>query len=399
MLFKDVTGHEGIKTKLRGLIKDNRLSHAMLFLGKEGSGALPLVLAFSQYLVCDKIRPALTQQPSPGLFGEQENIDILLPEEACGECSACIKSSQFIHPDIHFSFPVIKIDNEPPISADWYKEWREFLKLSPYGNLSDWLQFIKAESKQPNITSRECQQILNNLSIKSHESVYKIQIIWMAEFLEKESNKLLKLIEEPPQNTVFFLIAENSEKILPTIKSRSLPINIPLPDDETIAGELVLRKKISEEKAREIASICEGNYREALLLVENSESDWQEIFREWLNRVYKYRQKPILDWIDSLTSGGREYQKQFLRHALLILEMALQLKTMNREDIRFREEDLLAAKRMEAMLTIAQIEAITREFNDALYYIERNANGKLLFHALSVKLHYIIKKNSLILVN
>lgn len=402
MLFKDVIGQDKVKERLRNIVKDNRLSHALLFHGKEGSGALPLALAFSQYLVCEKLRPVLSPQfSSGGLFVEEIPAELVLPEDACGICPACVKAEALMHPDIHYTFPTIKRDSNdpPPISADWIKEWRSFVKAMPYGNLSDWLQSIKAENKQGNITSRECSEILNTLSLKSHESEYKIQIIWMAEFLEKEGNRLLKLIEEPPVKTLFILIAENLEKILPTIQSRTVLINIPLQDEEVIAAALVQRKGIAEDRARDIAAVVEGNFREALEMVENHETDWQELLREWLNLIYRYKQKPLLGFIDQMSKGGRDYIKQFFRHSLMILDMALQIKVMDPQNLKFREEDRVAAQKLEAMLSLSQMEAIIGELNNAIYYIERNANAKLLFHALSIKLHYIIKKNSLFLVN
>src|SRR5215813_8688817 len=204
MLFKDIIGQQGLKAHLTGLVQQNRISHALLFLGKEGTGALPLALAFSQYLVCQKVNSQLTTRSSPS--------------EPCGECPSCQKASQLVHPDIHFTYPVIpRKPGDKPVSTDYISEWREFIKQYPYGNAYDWLQFIGAENKQGNITAHECNDIIHKLSLKSFESGYKVLIMWMPEYLGNEGNKLLKLIEEPPPATLFLLVAENDTLILPTI--------------------------------------------------------------------------------------------------------------------------------------------------------------------------------------
>jgi len=190
MSFSQVIGQTQAKQSLIELVQFNRLSHALLFLGHEGSGALPMALAFAQYVVCERTN------------GNSE--------DACGICPSCIKASQLVHPDIHFSYPVIpRKPGDKPVSADYSSEWREFIAQYPYGNAYDWLQFIGAENKQGNITSQECNDIIHKLSLKSFESGYKILLMWMPEYLGNEGNKLLKLIEEPPAKTLFLLVAEN----------------------------------------------------------------------------------------------------------------------------------------------------------------------------------------------
>ena len=187
--------------------------------------------------------------------------------DSCGVCSSCIKAHQLVHPDIHFSYPVVtKKSGTPPISADYISEWREFIKNYPYGNVYDWLQFIGAENKQGNITAQECNDIIRKLSLKSFESEYKILIMWMPEYLGNEGNKLLKLIEEPPPNTLFILVAENESLILPTIVSRCQLIKIPVLETNEVEEALVNRNNTSTDIARQAASVSEGNYREALQL-------------------------------------------------------------------------------------------------------------------------------------
>src|ERR1700685_893987 len=219
MSFAQVIGQGRVRDNLVEMIRLNRLSHALLFLGHEGSGALPLALAFAQYVVCER---AKGNTP-----------------DSCGECAACMKAKRLIHPDIHFSYPVIpKKAGDKPVSSDYGAEWREFMEQYPYGNAYDWLQFIGAENKQGNITAQECNDIIHKLSLKSFESGYKILVMWMPEYLGNEGNNLLKLIEEPPADTLFLLVAENESMILQTILSRTQLVKIPLPDTEDIATAL-----------------------------------------------------------------------------------------------------------------------------------------------------------------
>jgi DNA polymerase-3 subunit delta' len=184
MQFKDIIGQQQVKDQLMQLVQQNRLSHALLFLGKEGSGALSLAIAFAQYIVCTSAKEA--EQKSIDLFGEEssDNRQPAIGNDSCGICPACIKADKLIHPDIHFSYPVVtKKNGEKPVSTDYIAEWREFVCGYPYGNIYDWLQFIGAENKQGNITAQECNEINHKLSLKAFESQYKILIRWMPEFL------------------------------------------------------------------------------------------------------------------------------------------------------------------------------------------------------------------------
>src|SRR4249919_56754 len=209
------------------MIQHNRLSHALLFLGKEGSGALPLAVAFAQYIV--SLPPAANKQ-SADLFGTPSNESSFIQPDKINSQPSWQRANELIHPDLHFSYPVIpRKPGDKPISTDYITEWREFFKTNPYGNVYDWLQFIGAENKQGNITALECNDIIRKLYLKTFESEYKVLVMWMPEYLGNEGNKLLKLIEEPPPNTLFILAAENESQILPTILSRVQIIRLPRP--------------------------------------------------------------------------------------------------------------------------------------------------------------------------
>ncbi len=399
MPFQNVIGQNNIKRHLVEMVQQNRLSHALLFLGSEGSGALSLAIAFAQYIVCEKRSPQINREQS--LFGEAPQTTNAEPQsltDACGVCPACIKSQRLVHPDIHFSYPVIpKKSGDKPVSTDYITEWREFFLQYPYGNAYDWLQFIGAENKQGNITAQECNDIVHQLNLKSFESQYKILIMWMPEYLGNEGNKLLKLIEEPPANTLFILVAENESLILPTIVSRTQLVKIPLLETSDVENALITKANTPEVQARQIASICEGNYREALQLLQHAEQDWQELLREWLNAILKTGPIAQVKWIDDISKLGREKQKQFLRYFNHLLEQAIRTRIIG-DAIQLHspmnETDFTS--RLNKLADISQQQAIIEELDMATYYIERNANAKLLFHALTIKLYHIIANKSVV---
>ncbi|MEO6548715.1 MAG: DNA polymerase III subunit [Ferruginibacter sp.] len=405
MQFEKVIGQKETRNRLIQMVQQNRLSHALLFLGKEGTGALPLALAFAQYVVCEKVNGKLKEDSGPSLFGDPEPDAALSisSNDSCGVCGACIKASQMIHPDIHYSYPVIsRKTGDKPISTDFITEWRQFVAGNPYGNAFDWLQFIAAENKQGNITSEECNDITRKISLKSFESGYKILIIWMPEYLTKNGNKLLKLVEEPPPNTLFILVAENEDLVLPTILSRTQLVKIPSLTVLEVESALELRMGVAVEKAQQVAGLSSGNYREALQLLQQVDDEWQAMLREWLNMISKKNYAGQVKWIDEMSKQGREKQKHFLKYFTHLLEQAVRLSVAaeNLPDpfsIVANEKDF--ALRLNKLCNINQQEAIVQELDKASYYIERNANGKMLFHALSIKLYHIITNNSLILMN
>ena len=410
MQLKSVIGQHPVKEQLLQMVKQNRLSHALLFLGKEGSGALSLAMAFAQYIVCSSAKEAA--EKSINLFAIAPSIPSPLSGEgkgegdSCGICPACTKADKLIHPDIHFSYPVVpRKPGDKPKSTDYISDWREFVCGFPYGNIYDWLQFINAENKQGNITSAEVEDINHKLSLKAFESQYKILIMWMPEFLGNQGNKLLKLIEEPPPDTLFIFVAEDESAILPTILSRTQLVKIPALTDEEIEEALITKSNIENNKARQIAGVCAGNYRESLQMLQHAEEDWQSHLREWLNAIAKNNTAAQIKWIDEIAKLGREKQKQFLRYFIHLLEQAVRIRVIEEttgitsplNNIPEKEKDF--ALRLNKLCSLSAQQAIITELDKATYYIERNANSKMLFHALSIRLYHIIKDNSLILIN
>lgn len=403
MLFSEVIGHEEVKQHLTEMVQHNRLSHALLFLGKEGNGTLPLALAFAQYVVS---LPAVKEKVmAADLFGgfsaietEEPTTDTVLLPDQIVELPAYLRATQLIHPDLHFSYPVVtKKPGDKPTSADYLSEWREFIKLYPYGNVYDWLQFIGAENRQGNITAEECNDIIRKLNLKSFESAYKVLVMWMPEYLGKEGNKLLKLIEEPPANTLFILVAENEEQILPTILSRCQLVKVPALEQDVIAGALVARAQVEPARASQIAAIADGNYREALQLMQHAEEDWQSLLREWLNATLRNGPVAQIKFTEEISKLGREKQKQFLKYFVHLIEQSIRIRIMGPERVQMADHEKDFAQRINKIASVSQQEAMATALDKAAYYVERNANAKMLFQALTIRLYHIIQHKTLIL--
>lgn len=373
MQYHQVIGQESLQAQLSELVQQNRLSHALLLLSKEGSGALPLAISFAQYLVCETVASKGGNTP-------------------CGTCPACHKATQLIHPDIHFSYPTVtKKTGEKPIATDFIAEWRSFIQLNPYGNLFDWIEMIKSkENSQGKITSEECNDIIRKLSLKSFESPWKILIMWLPELMGNEGNKLLKLIEEPPVNTLLMLVSENESQLLPTIVSRCQLIKVPALQTATIEKALIERNNTPAALAAQLAPLSEGNYREALQLVQHAEEDWQLLVRDWLNAILKTGPVAQTKWVEEISGLGREKQKQFVRYFIHLLEQALHLRIRGSEHL-ISEKERDFAERLNKIAGIEQQEAMVGELDQAYYQIERNANAKILFHALTIRLYHIIQ--------
>lgn len=363
--FADIIGQARAKAFLEQLLKSGRVPHALLFLGNTGSGSLALATAFAQMLQCENSEQA-----------------------PCGQCGACRKAAAFTHPDIHFSFPTVGAN---AVSTDYLKQWRVFLYDTPYASASDWLQLIQAENKQGNITKDECNAIIKKLSFKAFEGRYKILLLWLPEFLGKEGNRLLKLIEEPPEQTIFLLVAENQELILPTILSRCQLIHIaPLQDDEVAQG-LMERLQIPEENARELAFLAGGNFGEALQAAGSGESDHAALFLDWLRKCWRGDAVEMVRWTEAFAQIGRDSQKQFLVYGLHFMRELMAYIATGSTSLRLRSTELATAQNMAKVLDFEKIGKLTTLLDENMFYIERNANPKILFLDSSVQLNRILK--------
>lgn len=367
MQFEDVIGQEGAKAQLVQMVNSDRLPHALLFLGKEGSGKLALALAFAQYVLClDKTA-----------------------NESCGKCANCIKASKWIHPDIHFSFPTVGTNVK---SDQFLGQWRSMLTEHAYPSIFEWLQLIGAENKQGNINKEECLNIIRKLSLKSFESDHKILIMWLPEYLGKEGNRLLKLIEEPPENTLFLLVAEQSELILNTILSRCQLIKLNTLSDEQVRAGLT-ELGVSSSQAFKVTQLASGNFSEALKLLKNVQNDNSILFLEWMRKCYKGNSVELVQWVDRFTKFGREHQKFFLRYALHFMREYLYLSMADDlERVRLTEAEQQTAIKFKQIIHFDQIEDIVSLLNQISYHVERNAHPKVLFLDASLQMNQFLRK-------
>ncbi|MDC6362101.1 MULTISPECIES: ATP-binding protein [Flavobacteriaceae] len=374
MLFKNVLGLEHLKNHLVTTADSGRVAHAQLFVGPEGSGVLPMALAYAQYLLCKNTG------------GENEGGDAV--------CNT--KCASLSHPDLHFAFPVASSDKvkSHAVSDHYLQEWRQFVKEQPYGNLFDWYRHIGIEKKQGQIGVDEAQDMVKKLSLKSYEGGYKVLMVWMAEKMNiSAANKLLKLIEEPPEKTVLLLLAEEEEQIINTIRSRCQILHFPPLAEQNILDELTNRG-VSQPEAHAIAQEAHGNFNKALDLLNKDSEDlvFERWFVQWVRSAFKARgnkaaiQELIL-WSDEVAKTGREVQKQFLNYCLSLMRQALLLNYNAHElvytKIHMEDFDL---KRFAPFVHENNILDIVEELEKAIFHVERNGNSKLIFTDLSIKL-------------
>ncbi len=403
--FAEVIGHKDTKDRLSELLTADRLPHAMMILGPEGSGGLPLALAIAQNLVCER-RSGRKPEPdlfaAPSMFG---NLPVEVKEtppltDACGECPACIRAAKFIHPDIHFTFPVVSVKGKtgPPVSADYITEWRKALAENPYMNAVGWLQQITDENKQGNITVNECHEIIKGISLMVYESRYKIQIIWMAEYLREAGNTLLKIIEEPPADTIFILVVENIEQVLNTIISRTQLVKLTAIEDIDLANYLQGHFEIDEKTALRIARISDGNLNAALEYAGGAEHQSDALLREWLSLCLRIKgnnaaepSAKLLEFVDNIAKVGRENQKIFLKYFLWFLRES-NLLAMGLTSEKLEGTELDFARKLATVLDADTTESLSALINKIHYYIERNTNPKILFMSTSFKIASILKK-------
>jgi DNA polymerase-3 subunit delta' len=363
MQFKQIVGQDAVKQRLIKSVKENRVSHAQLFLGPQGSGSLPLAVAYAQYLSCEN-------------RGE---------EDSCGECGSCRKYQKLMHPDLHFSYPFFAKHKEDT-AVTFIEQWREAFLNNPYLTLDAWRGYLDAENKQANINIAECHQIIKKLSFKPFESAYKVLILWLPEYLDKEGNALLKIIEEPQPNTLFLLVAQNQDQILNTILSRTQLIKIPALGYSEIVECLVEKHLQNDEAAAQIAYLANGSLSDALgMLTENSGS-FHGLFVQWLRLCFGNKGIEIAAFVDQASKLGRENQKNFLRYGISFLRECCLILSGAGNLVHLPPNELETAGKMAGVMSLEAIEGIITELEKAHYHIERNANPKILFLDVSLQI-------------
>ncbi len=383
MLFSNILGQEHIKRHLTRVVDVGRVPHAQLLVGPEGSGPLPMAIAYARYLLCENTGG----------------------ENTGGNAACNIKFEHLSHPDLHFVFPVASTDKvkSHPVSSMFLEEWRSLLDEQPYCNLYDWYNKIGIANKQGLIGVDEAQDIVKKLSLKSYEGGYKVMIIWMAEKMNTScANKLLKLIEEPPDKTVFILISKDEDQLISTIRSRCQALHFPpLPEQEIKRG-LMARFDLEEAVAAKIAHQSNGNFNRACDLVfqDSEEFRFEEWFVFWMRSAFKARGNKtaihdLISWSEEIAKTGRETQKEFLQFSIDLFRQAM-LLNYGVPELVFVEDHVkgFSFNKFAPFIHENNIEQINDELQEAIYHIERNGNSKLILTDLSIKLTHLLHRKS-----
>lgn len=379
MQFSNVLGQEHLKSHLVKSAKNGRIPHAQLFVGPEGSGTLPMAIAYAKHIICSNNKTE---------------------ESACN-----LKFENLSHPDLHFAYPVARTDKvkSHPISKLFLEDWRAMLKEQPYGNLFDWYKQLGVDNKQGQIGVDEAQDISKSLSLKAYEGGYKVMIIWMVEKMNTAcANKLLKLLEEPPNKTVFILIAEDEEQIISTITSRCQMLHFPPLSEEVIKDALVKNYQIPEVDAIKIAHQANGNYNKACDLVfhDSEDTQFEEWFIFWIRSAFKAKGNKaaihdLISWSEEIAKTGRETQKQFLSFCLDFFRQAMLLNYNANELVFFEpKSESFQLEKFAPFVHENNVLEISEEIQDAIYHIERNGNSKIILTDLSIKLTRLLHKKS-----
>ncbi len=364
MKFSDIPGHESLKKELISLYENDRIPHALLFSGPQGNGKLALALAFASFLQCK---------------GDKK-------DDKCGKCMACNKTDKYIHPDINFTFPTMG-----KTSKMYIKEWRKMLSGSVDFSIEEWISFAGFKGKQATIYNDSVIELLDYFRLKRFEGNKKISVIWQAELLGKEGNKILKLIEEPPPDSLLILVADNTKKILPTILSRCQILRIPPYSNEDLLNWAATNEIITDSNLLELSNIAEGSFIEFRKLLDQENIDFFDLFLNWLRLCYQGNSKELVNYAEQFSKTTTNNQKYFFKYGLKFLEKTLKSFYLDREFITLTQEEYESMLKIRNLLNFEKITKMIDVFNKSIIDIERNANIKILIFNDSLKIHKILR--------
>jgi DNA polymerase-3 subunit delta' len=372
MLFSEVIGHETIKTGLIQGVKDSRISHAQLFLGQEGSGNLALALAYCQYISC----PHKTDKDS------------------CGTCPSCKKHTQFQFADLHFSFPIFNKQTGGSVSDEFLHVWRSTLKSTAYFDATHWRDQLDAENKQLIMTVKEAANIVKKLSLKSYEGGYKFMIIWLPEYMKPPvANKLLKILEEPPQNTIFLLVANQQDNMLSTILSRVQMLKVPRLADSDVRSALIAQAGVtSNDKLDTLVQLADGNYFNAWKQVKSADMGYVDSFATWMRHCYSKDYAGLLGWTNQMHTIGRENLKQFLSYSLHMFRQCIVRNYSGTQITRLAKAEEAFVSKFSPFINDRNIQDLIKEVEKSHLDIGRNGYAKLVLFDLSISLGKLLKK-------
>lgn len=374
MRFADIIGLDDLKKQLINAVVNNHVAHAQLFFGPYGSGNMALALAYATFVNC------------------QNRTET----DSCGTCATCTKMDKLIHPDLQFVFPVSstkKITGKNVVSSSFLKEWREFLLQNPYGTIDQWNSHYGAENKQGNISKEESRNIVKNLSLKSFEAEYKVMLIWLPEYMNAFSaNGILKILEEPPEKTLFLLVTNDYEKLLTTILSRCQLFNIRAFRSEEVASYLEKHQNLPSEQARKIANLSDGNINRAVKLLDSAEDDSNKFFRDWMRQCWGMNFTELSSMMDDYNGLNKTSQKMLLQYGLGMMREALMTQVMSDAGQKLNKDELDFASKFGKALSAQKLEDISNKLGKAQFHLERNANVKIMFMDLSLSIGKVMNE-------
>lgn len=376
MKFSEIEGQKEVIDKLINSVSLERVSHAQLFTGPEGCGNLALALAYSQFISCEN----------------------RLPADSCGKCKSCVKYEKLIHPDLHFVFPVVKDKRtNEPVSDNYIEQWREFVRKSPYFSVNKWLDFIEAGNAQGLIFASEASEIIKKLSLKTFESDFKIMIIWLPEKMHlATANKLLKMIEEPPGNTLFLLVSDEPDKVIPTILSRCQLVKIPSFSMESVINFAREKFALDAKRAEDISRVANGNIIRAIELCESEDSALGNLerFKNLMRFAWKRDIISLISWSEEVAAIGREPQKNFISFSLRLVRenLMLTLDQMKNKLVFLTGKEAEFSENFHPFINYGNVIPFTDELNLAYSHIEANGNAKVVFLDLALKVTKLIKR-------
>lgn len=378
MQFREVIGQTAVKERLLNSSREGRVSHALLFFGQPGSGVLPMARAFAQFLNCEAASES----------------------DSCGSCGSCRRASKMEHPDIHFVYPVVTGIVKNPRSIDFVSDWRTAVLSNPYISLNDWIDILTggdAKTKQGIIPAEEAQEIVHRINLKAFEGKFKVIIIWMPEKMgATTANKLLKSLEEPPEDTVFILATEARDQLLPTILSRTQMVKLERLDENVIASGLSSSLGIPHHEALELSILADGNYSEALELAtrDRGSGSYEEAFLNWMRLCFSplKSMEKLQAWVEGIASETREHQKQFLAACISVVRECLLINHSDGSLVRMDDAQRVAIQKFLPFVHLANVDPFIKVLTEGIYHLERNAHAKILFLDLSLKISRVLQQ-------
>jgi len=373
MQFKDIPGLQDTKKTLVNAVKSGHIAHAQLFSGNEGSANLALALAYATLINC-----------------ERPNED-----DSCGECPSCQKNNKLIHPDLHFVYPVSNtksVSGKDAVSTTFLPEWRKFVKENVYASTDIWSITFGGEGKQLNISKEESRNIIRDLSLTSFDGKYKFMVIWQPEYLHPSAaNAILKILEEPPERTVFLLVTNDYRKLLSTIISRTQMFVIPGFSRQDVSNVLVQEYQVEQDKAISLAHLADGNMHKAIQLSKEVENNSHELFQNWMRLCYKFDIQSMVSEADVFSKLNKTGQKSMFQYGLNILRETIVHTHCEKMPIKLDGKEAEFVRNFSKVLTFDKINMLSEEFNNSIYHLERNANAKILFLDTSLKASNILR--------